>query len=47
MFSVEAKNDEVLQALKAVVQPGWPADKRELPPAVALYYDTMGPKMVL
>ena len=31
MFRVETENDEVLQAVKAVVQSGWPADKRELP----------------
>ena len=39
MFCVETENDEVLQAVKAVVQSGWPADKRELPLTVALYYD--------
>ena len=39
MFRVETENDEVLQAVKAVVQSGWPADKRELPLTVALYYD--------
>ena len=39
MFRVETENDEVLQAVKAVVPSGWPADKRELPLTVALYYD--------
>ena len=39
MFRVETKNDEVLQAVKAIVQSGWPAEKRELPPTVAIYYD--------
>ena len=39
MFRVETENDEVLQAVKAVAQSGWPADKRELPLTVALYYD--------
>ena len=39
MFRVETENDEVLQSVKAVVQSGWPADKRELPLTVALYYD--------
>ena len=39
MFRVETENDEVLQSVKAVVQSGWPADKRELPLTLALYYD--------
>ena len=39
MFRVETKNDEVLQAVKAIVQSGWPAEKRELRPTVAIYYD--------
>ena len=39
MFRVETKNDEVLQAVKAIVQSGWPAEKRKLPPTVAIYYD--------
>ena len=39
MFRVETKNDEVLQAVKAIVQSGWPAERRELPPTVAIYYD--------
>ena len=39
MFHVETKNDEVLQAVKAIVQSGWPAEKRDLLPAVAMYYD--------
>ena len=39
MFRAETKNDEVLQAVKAVVQSGWPVDKRVLPPKVALYYN--------
>ena len=39
MFGVETKNDEVLQAVKAIVQSGWPAEKRKLPATVAIYYD--------
>ena len=39
MFRVETNNDEVLQAVKAIVQSGWPAEKRKLPPTVAIYYD--------
>ena len=39
MFRVETKNDEVLQAVKAIVQSGWPAERRELSPKVAIYYD--------
>jgi len=39
LFCVETKNDEVLQAVKAIEQSGWPAEKRELPPTVAIYYD--------
>ena len=39
MFCVETRNDEVLQAVKAIVQPGWPTEKRELPLSVAIYYD--------
>ena len=39
MLCVETNNDEVLQAVKAVVQFGWPVDKRKLPPAVVLYFD--------
>ena len=39
MFRVETKNDEVLQAVKAIVQAGWPAERRELSPTVAIYYD--------
>lgn len=40
MFRVESKNaeDEVLQAMKAIVQSGWPAERRELP-LYTLYYD--------
>ena len=29
MFRVETENDEVLQAVKAIVQSGWPAERRE------------------
>ena len=36
LFRVE--NDEVLQAVKAIAQSGWPAEKKELPPLVAIYY---------
>ena len=36
LFRVETKNDEVLQAVKAIVQSGWPAEKRKLPPTVAI-----------
>jgi len=39
MFRIETKNDEVLHAAKATVQSGWPAEKRDLPPTVAIYYD--------
>lgn len=39
MFRVGTKNVDVLQAVMAVVQSGWPADKRQLTPAVAMYYD--------
>ena len=39
MFRVETKNDEVLQAVTTIVESGWPAEKRELPPTVAIYYD--------
>ena len=39
IFRVETKNDEVLQAVKVIVQSGWPAEKRKLPPTVAIYYD--------
>ena len=39
MFRVETKNDEVLQAVKAIVQSVWPAERRELSPTVAIYYD--------
>ena len=39
MFRLETKNDEVLQAVKAIVQSGWPAERRELSPTVAIYYD--------
>ena len=39
MFRVETKNDEVLQAVKAIVQSGWPAERRKLSPKVAIYYD--------
>ena len=39
LFQVEIKNDEVLEAVKAIVQSGWPAEKRKLPPTVAIYYD--------
>jgi len=39
LFRVETKNDEVLQAVKAIVQSGRPAEKRKLPPTVAIYYD--------
>ena len=38
MFCVETKN-EVLQAVKAIVQSGWPAERRELSPTVVIYYD--------
>ena len=38
MFRAETKSDEVLQAVKTVVQSGWPADKRVLPLTVAVYY---------
>ena len=38
MFRIETKNDEVLQAVKAIVQSGWPAERRELSPTVAIYY---------
>ena len=38
-FRVETKYDEVVQAMKALVQSGWPADKRVLPPTVVLYYN--------
>ena len=38
MFCVETKN-EVFQAVKAIVQSGWPAERRELSPTVAIYYD--------
>ena len=36
MFRVETKNDEVLQAVKAIVQSGWPAERRKLSPKVAI-----------
>ena len=36
MFRVETENDEVLQAVKAIVQSGWPAERRELFPTVAI-----------
>ena len=39
MFRSETKNDDVLQAVISVVQSRWPADKRKLTPAVAIYYD--------
>lgn len=39
MFRVGTKNDDVLQAVMAVVQSGWPANKRKLTSAVAMYYD--------
>ena len=39
MFRIETKNDEVLQAVKAIVQSGWPAERRELSPTAAIYYD--------
>jgi len=39
MFRFETKNDGVLQAAKATVQSEWPAEKRDLPPTVAIYYD--------
>ena len=39
MFRVETKNDEVLQAVKAMVQSGWPAGRRELSPTIAIYSD--------
>lgn len=39
MFSAETRNDEVLQAVKAIVQSGWPAEKTELTLTVAIYYD--------
>lgn len=39
MFRNETKNDDVLQAVISVVQSLWPADKRKLTPAVAIYYD--------
>lgn len=38
-FRAETKKDDVLQAVMAVVRSGWPADKRNLTPAVAMYYD--------
>ena len=38
-FCAETKHDEVVQAMKALVQSGWPADKRVLPPPVVLYYN--------
>ena len=39
ILCTETKNEEVLQAVKALVQSGWPADKGVLRPTVALYYD--------
>ena len=39
MFCADTENDEVLQAVKTVVQYGWPADKRVVPPTVVLYYN--------
>ena len=39
-FRAETKKDDVLQAVMAVVRSGWPADKRNLTPAVAMYYDS-------
>ena len=39
MFRAETKSDEVLQAVKTVVQSGWQADKRVLPLTVAVYYN--------
>ena len=37
IFCVETKNDEVLQAVKAVVQSRWPEEKRKLSPTVAIF----------
>ena len=37
MFSAETRNDEVLQAVKAIVQSGWPAEKTELTLTLAIY----------
>ena len=39
MIRIETKNDEVLQAVKAIVQSVWPAERRELSPTAAIYYD--------
>ena len=39
IFRVETKDDEVLQSVKAIVQSGWPAEKREQPQTVAMHYD--------
>lgn len=39
MFHVETNNDEVLNAVKAIVQSRWPEDKRKLSPVVALFFD--------
>ena len=39
ILCTETKNEEVLQAVKALVQSGWPADKGVLRPTVALCYD--------
>lgn len=39
-FRAETKKDDVLQAVMAVVRSGWPADKRNLTAAVAMYYDS-------
>ena len=38
-FRAETKHNEVVQAMKALVQSGWPADKRVLPLTVVLYYN--------
>ena len=35
----ETENDESLQALKAVIQQGWPEDKSALPPVVSPYFN--------